>query len=132
MPASKKNQKRRYVIKPDRKGDWPFSDGVWVGSTFYLSGHLGMDPETRKPPADAGQEARLMLDAMKATLKAAGLEMKNLVYVQIFCSDVSLFSVFNIVYREYFGKDFPTRAFIGSGPLLFGARYEIQGIASKD
>jgi enamine deaminase RidA (YjgF/YER057c/UK114 family) len=132
MPARKKLQKRRYVIKPDRKGDWPFSDGVWVGSTFYLSGHLGMDPETRKPPVDAGQEARLMLDAMKATLKAAGLEMKHLVYVQIFCSDVSLFSAFNIIYREYFGKDFPARAFIGSGPLLFGARFEMQAIASKD
>jgi 2-iminobutanoate/2-iminopropanoate deaminase len=73
-----------------------------------------------------------MLDAMKGTLKAAGLEMKHLVYVQIFCADVSLFSAFNIIYREYFGKDFPTRAFIGSGPLLFGARFEIQGIASKD
>jgi enamine deaminase RidA (YjgF/YER057c/UK114 family) len=53
MPARKKLQERRYVIKPDRKGDWPFSDGVWVGSTFYLSGHLGLDPVTRKPPADA-------------------------------------------------------------------------------
>jgi 2-iminobutanoate/2-iminopropanoate deaminase len=132
MPGQKKNQKRRYVIKPDRKGEWPFSDGVWAGSTFYVSGHLGLDPETRKPPSDAGQEARLMLDAMKGTLKVAGLEMKHLVYVQIFCSDVSLFSAFNIIYREYFGRDFPTRAFIGSGPLLFGARFEIQGIASKE
>jgi enamine deaminase RidA (YjgF/YER057c/UK114 family) len=57
--------------------------------------------------------------------------MHDLVYVQIFCSDVSLFARFNAVYRTYFDKNFPTRAFIGSGPLLFGARFEIQGIATK-
>ncbi|HUK31803.1 MAG TPA: RidA family protein [Candidatus Acidoferrum sp.] len=132
MPARKKTQKRSYVIRPNRKGDWPFSDGVWVGSTFYLSGHLGLDPVTGKPPVEADREIRLMLDAMKATLKTAGLEMNNLVSVQIFCADVSLFSPFNTIYREYFSKNFPARAFIGSGPLLFGARFEIQGIASHD
>jgi len=31
-----------------------------------------------------------------------------------------------------FSKDFPPRAFIGSGPLLFGLRFEMQGIAVKD
>ncbi len=132
MPVKRKTQKRSYVIRPDRKGDWPFSDGVWVGSTFYLSGHLGLDPATGKPPAKVESEIRLMLDLMKATLKAAGLEMKHLVSVQIFCADVSLFSAFNTIYREYFGKNYPARAFIGSGPLLFGARFEIQGIASRD
>jgi enamine deaminase RidA (YjgF/YER057c/UK114 family) len=132
MPARKKIQKRSYVIRPNRKGDWPFSDGVWVASTFYLSGHLGLDPATGKPPMEADREIRLMLDAMKGTLKTAGLEMNHLVYVQVFCADVSLFSSFNTIYREYFGKNFPARAFIGSGPLLFGSRFEIQGIASRD
>jgi 2-iminobutanoate/2-iminopropanoate deaminase len=35
------------------------------------------------------------------------------------------------VYRTYFGKDFPARAFVGSGPLLRGGHFEIQGIAVK-
>ncbi|HEV3220102.1 MAG TPA: RidA family protein [Candidatus Acidoferrales bacterium] len=132
MPSRKKIQKRQYVIRPGRTGDWPFSDGVWVGSTFYLSGHLGLDSATGRAPAEVDREVRLMLDLMKATLKTAGLEMKHLVFVQVFCADVSLFSAFNTIYREYFDKNFPTRAFIGSGPLLFGSRFEIQGIASRD
>lgn len=127
-----KNAGRRYVIRPDRKGDWPFSDGVWVGSTFYLSGHLGYDMATRQIPADVNDEIRLMLNTFQSTLRAAGLEMRNLVYVQIFCSDVSLFATFNAIYREFFGKEFPARAFLGSGPLLFGAKFEMQGIASRD
>lgn len=131
MPSRKKIQKRQYVIRPGRTGDWPFSDGVWVGSTFYLSGHLGLDSATGRAPAEVDREVRLMLDLMKATLKTAGLEMKHLVFVQVFCADVSLFSAFNTIYREYFDKNFPTRAFIGSGPLLLGGRFEMIGIAVK-
>lgn len=102
-----------------------------AGDTFYMSGHIGLDPATKKPPADAEHEARLMLNAFRDTLSRAKLRMKDLVFVQVFCSDVSLFDEFNAVYRTYFAREFPARAFIGSGPLLFGARFEIQGIAVK-
>ena len=57
--------------------------------------------------------------------------MDDLVSVQIFCSDVTLFEQFNIVYRTYFKAEFPARAFLGSGKLLFDARFEVQGIAAK-
>lgn len=119
------------VPPPAGYGPLPFSNGVLVGDTFYMSGHLGLDAATKKPPADAEREARLMLDAFHATLSRANLAMADLVFVQVFCSDVSLFGRFNEIYRSYFSSDFPARAFIGSGPLLFGARFEIQGIAAK-
>lgn len=102
-----------------------------AGDTFYMSGHIGLDPATMKPPADAEQEARLMLDAFRETLSQANLAMADLVFVQVFCSDVSLFDKFNAAYRMYFDSEFPARAFLGSGPLLFGARFEMQGIAVK-
>ena len=109
----------------------PFSDAVWTGDTLYLSGHIGLDPKTGKPGATVEEEARLVLDDIKRTLEAAGLTMDDLVQIQIFCSDVSLFEQFNAVYRTYFKNEFPARAFLGSGPLLFGARFEVQGIAGK-
>jgi 2-iminobutanoate/2-iminopropanoate deaminase len=124
--------KRQYVMRPGRTLDLPFSDGVWAGSTFYLSGHLGVDRSTGRAPENVEDEVRLMLDTFKATLAAAKLKMDSLIYVQIFCSDISLFAAFNAIYRTYFAKDFPSRAFIGSGPLLFGARFEIQGIAARN
>jgi 2-iminobutanoate/2-iminopropanoate deaminase len=102
-----------------------------AGDTFYMSGHMGLDPATKKPPADAEQEARIMLDAFRETLLRAKLDMDDLVFVQVFCSDVLLFDKFNAVYRTHFAKEFPARAFLGCGPLLFGARFEIQGIAVK-
>src|ERR1700722_3243199 len=117
--TAKTSNKRQYVIRPGRTGDLPFSDGVWAGSTFYLSGHLGVDRAAGRPPENVDDEIRLMLDTFKATLAAAKLTMQDLIYVQVFCSDISLFAAFNTIYRTYFGKNFPARAFIGSGPLLF-------------
>jgi 2-iminobutanoate/2-iminopropanoate deaminase len=109
----------------------PFSDAVWAGDTLYLSGHLGLDPQTGKPGDTPEKEAHLVLDAFKRTLETAGLTMDDLVSVQIFCSDVVLFKTFNSVYVTYFKGEFPARAFLGSGQLLFGARFEVQGIAVK-
>jgi enamine deaminase RidA (YjgF/YER057c/UK114 family) len=60
------------------------------------------------------------------------MTMEHLVSLQIFCTDVSLFDQFNAVYRTYFTGKLPTRAFLGSGTLLFNARFELQGIAVKD
>jgi len=111
----------------------PFSDAVLVdGKTLYLSGRIGLIPGTTKVPDIAEEEARLALDEIKRVLAMAGMTMDHLVSLQIFCSDVSLFDQFNAVYRTYFTGKLPTRAFLGSGTLLFGARFELQGIAVKD
>lgn len=122
---------RVYIPTPREFGAMPFSMGVLAGDTFYMSGHIGADLATMKVPADLESEIRLLLDSMRDTLAKTGLTMQDLVYVQIFCSDVALFDRFNAVYRTYFHEPFPARAFLGSGPLLLGAHFEIQAIAVK-
>jgi reactive intermediate/imine deaminase len=124
-------QPRKVIKLPNANPQLPFSDGIQVGNTLYLSGKLGIDPQSGKPPADPEQEARLVLDGIKATLAAAGMTMDDLVTVTVYCPDLSLYDKFNGIYRTYFSKDFPARAFIGSGPLLRGARFEVQAIAIK-
>lgn len=112
-------------------GDRPFSHVVDAGGTLYLAGTLGLDPATGKPPADAKAEARLALDDLRRKLELAGATMDDLVWVQVFCPDLALYDDFNAVYRTYFERGFPARSFIGSGPLLFGSRFEINAIAVK-
>lgn len=107
----------------------PFSGAVLVGNTLYLSGSLGL--EGGQVPEDPAVEARNVMNAIKRNVEAAGMTMDDLVYVQIFCSDVSHYQAFNEVYRTFFTKEFPARAFVGAGTLLFGARFEVQGIAVK-
>ncbi len=72
-----------------------------------------------------------LMDSIRDTLSKANLTLQDLVSVQIFCSDVSFFDRFNAVYGTYFHEPFPARAFLGSGPLLLGAHFEIQGVAVK-
>ena len=71
------------------------------------------------------------MQEIQRVLAMAGMTMDHLVSLQIFCSDVSLFDQFNAVYRTYFTGKLPARAFLGSGTLLFNARFELQGIAVK-
>ena len=80
-------------------------------------------------PASADAEAKLLLDSIQRTPKEAGLTMNDLVFVTVYGSDVTHDDAFNKVYRTYFKKNFPARTFIGAGKLLYGARYEMQGIA---
>ncbi len=123
---------RRTVNLPGRTAPNPlFSDAIQVGDTLYLAGRLGLDPETGAPPADPGDEARIVLDQIAAVLAEAGMTMDDLVSVQVFCSDVALYDDFNAVYRTYFSADPPARAFLGSGTLLRGARFEVMGIAVR-
>ena len=114
---------------PGRTDDAPYSDAVATAGAVYLAGRLGLDPSTGRPPADPAQEARLVLDGIRNVLAAAGLTMDDLVSVQVFATDVGLLDTFNRVYRPYFSAGYPARAFVGSGPLLFGARFEVQAVA---
>ncbi len=122
---------RQYINLPNRPVQAPFSDAVQVGDTLYLAGRIGVDPKTGQPPADIEREVRNLLDGMKQTLAQAQMAMDDLVYVQVFCPDLSLYDKFNAVYRTYFQKDFPARAFVGSGPLLRGGHFEIMAIAVR-
>jgi reactive intermediate/imine deaminase len=131
MPTAGAADAKRHIILPARTDTLPFSDAVLVGDTLYLAGRIGVDPETGKPPAELDKEIHFLLDGIKATLKEANMTMDDLVSVQVFCPDLSLYEKFNEIYRTYFIKDFPARAFIGSGPLLRGGRFEAQGIAVR-
>ena len=123
-------QERSYIDSSSPGGNGsPFSGAVMTDDTLYMSGMLGL--KNGEVPAEVDDEARNVLDAIKATLEAAGMTMDDLVYVQIFCSDVSHYASFNEVYRTYFTQEFPARAFVGAGTLLFDARFEIQAIAVK-
>jgi enamine deaminase RidA (YjgF/YER057c/UK114 family) len=111
----------------------PFADAVLIdGKTLYLSGRLGLIPGTDKVPDSVEEEAHAVMQEVQRILAMAGMRLDQLVSLQVFASDVSLWERFNVVYRSYFTGQLPPRAFIGSGTLLFGARFELQGIAVKD
>ena len=130
MPAKAKTI-RRYINLPGRKAPLPFSDAVLVGDTLYLSGRIGIDPVTGVAPDDVGEELRLLFDGFEAVLSEANMSMDDLVWVQVYSPDISLWEHFNTAYLKRFSKELPARAFIGSGPLLKSGRFEMLGVAVR-
>ncbi len=124
-------RERRYINIGGRPADLPFSDGLLVGDTLFLSGRIGIDKSTGQAAANVDDETRLMLDGVRATLEAADMTMDHLVYVQVYCTDLSLYARFNDAYRRYFKQELPARAFLEAGSLLRNARFEMQAIAMR-
>ena len=123
---------RKVINLPGKSTELPFSDAILSGNTLYLAGRLGLDPKTGKAPEKIEDEIKILLDSEKDVLAAAGMTMDDLVYVQIACTDLSLFEKFNPIYKSYFStKDYPAREFIGAGSLLRGGHFELQAIAVK-
>lgn len=124
-------ENRRYINLPNRPAGFPFSDAVLVGDTLYISGRIGLDPATGEAPASIDAELELLFDGFQAVLREAGMVMDDLVWVQVSSPDVSLWEQFNAAYVKRFSKEFPARAFLGSGVLLKKGRFEMLGIAVK-
>ena len=132
VPAFAQSTRKPIVLEPSpERNAAPWSDAVLDGNTLYLSGYIGVDPKTSKVPASATDEAKLALDDLKRTVESTGMTMDDLVKVEVFGTDLSLFDSFNSVYRTYFHKGYPARIFIGCNKLLLGAHFEVTGVAIK-
>jgi len=132
-PAQTAAASRGYIEHqgPPGSAALPFSDAVLSGDTLHVAGHLGIDARTGNAAVDPATEARLVMDAVRRTVEAAGLEMDDLASVTVYCTDLNLYDTFNAVYREYFHGHYPARAFIGAAKLLRGAHFEVAGVAVR-
>jgi 2-iminobutanoate/2-iminopropanoate deaminase len=123
--------KRSIINLPDRSPQAAFSNAILVGDTLYISGNIGFDPKTHKPPDKIEDEIINLMTSYKSLLSQAGFTMDDLVYVQISCTDLSNYDKFNTIYKSYFTKDLPAREFIGVASILGGGHFEMQAIAVR-
>ena len=125
-------ENRRYINLPNRPAGLPFSDALLVDDTLYISGRIGLGPATGEAPDSIDAEIELLFEGFQAVLRLAGMTMDDLVWVQVYSPDVSLWQQFNAAYVKLFSREFPARAFLGSGALLLKGRFEMLGIAVKE
>jgi reactive intermediate/imine deaminase len=88
------------------------SAGVDTGDYLYISGQGPRRPDGTAPSASEAQ-FRQALDNVKAVLESAGLTLENVVYVQVYLTDINSYSEMNRVFGEYFPKTPPARAVLG-------------------
>lgn len=109
----------------------PYSQAVRAGDTLWLSGQVGLDPATGQLVA-GGVEAQTAraLDNLQAVLQAAGLELRDVVEVQVFLADMGDFAAMNEVYATRFASPAPARTTVGVAALPLEAAVEIRAVAS--
>jgi 2-iminobutanoate/2-iminopropanoate deaminase len=110
----------------------PYSQGVLVGDTLYLSGQIALDPATNKViKGHIKEEAKMVMDYLASVLKAADMTFENVVKATIFLTDMNDFVHVNEVYASYFTVDYPARATIQAPRLPKDANVEISMEAKK-
>ena len=105
----------------------PYSQAVKAGNLLFLSGQLGLEPETGELISD-GLETQTwqVLKNLQAVLAAAGLDFMNVVETTIFLTDMKEFSRVNTIYAEMMGSHKPARATVGVAHLPKNAKIEIK------
>ena len=109
----------------------PYSPGIAVGDMVFVSGQGPLDPAKGQfVLGEIEDETRLTLNNVKSVLEAAGCAMDDCVKVTVHLKDIKDFDRFNVIYRQFFTKPYPTRTTVQS-VLGAGIGIEIDAIAIR-
>ncbi|MEJ2155975.1 MAG: RidA family protein [Desulfobacteraceae bacterium] len=110
----------------------PYSQGIVSGDLVFVSGQLGLDPQTGEMKgADLESQARQALSNLQAVLKAAECDLHHVTAVDVFLTDMDAFAQFNAIYESYFDTHKPARAVVGVKSLPKNALVEIKCMAHR-
>lgn len=109
----------------------PYSQGVNLNGTVFVSGQLPVNPADGSMPAGIELQTRQSLDNIGAILAEAGLTFNDIVKTTVLLADLADFGAMNAVYAEYFPQDKPARVCYQVVALPKGALVEIDAIAGK-
>ena len=106
-----------------------YSQAIKVNNTVYSSGQIPLDPETMKLVAgNIESEINQVFKNLTAVCEAAGGELKNIVKLNIYLTDLSNFSLVNSVMASHFEQPYPARAAIGVSALPKNSGVEMDAI----
>ena len=108
----------------------PYSQGIITESFLFLSGQIGVNPESGKM-VEGGVESqtRQIFKNIENVLEEAGSSISRVVKATVFLTDMNDFSTVNKIYAENFTEPFPARSAIEVSALPLNALIEIEVIA---
>lgn len=108
----------------------PYSQAVRWGNLLFLSGQVGIDPETGKL-VEGGIETQAcqIFKNITAILAAVGLDCSCLLKTTVFLKDMAQFKTLNEIYAGHVPEPYPARSALAVKELPLGAELEIEAIA---
>lgn len=112
----------------------PYSPAVRVGNFLFVSGQIGLNPETQKLAGNTiGDQTRQSLENLNAVLILAGYDSSHVIQCTVYLKDINDFQQMNLIYGGYFPEDrYPARVTVEVSNLPRQAIIEIGAVAYKN
>lgn len=109
----------------------PYVHAVDLGNTVFVSGQLGIDPETGNLKEGVEEQMIQAMTNVGLILNAADYYYEDIIKTTIFLTDMNDFAKVNEIYGRFFKEFFPARSCIQVGALPKGGLVEVEVIAAK-
>ncbi|MDY3015033.1 MAG: RidA family protein [Evtepia sp.] len=109
----------------------PYSQAIEAGGLVFLSGQLGIIPDTGALAHSLAAQTVQALENVSCVLKAANLTLKDVVKTTCYLKNMEDFALFNEIYGQYFGDHKPARSCFAVAQLPKDGLVEIEVVAEK-
>lgn len=120
--------RKSVVVENAPEAAGPYSHAVVANGFVFISGQGPINPETGAMPDGFTEQVRQTLKNVQTILEACGLSLEDVVKVNAYVTDLTRFSEFNEVYKEFFQNDPPARTTVATA--LLGILVEVDCVAT--
>jgi 2-iminobutanoate/2-iminopropanoate deaminase len=115
----------------------PYTPLRRAGNLLFVSGQVGVNPDTKTAPADAAAQATQALRNLKNVLNGAEANLGDVVKTTVYLTNMDDFAAVNAAYEQAFGVPRPARSTVAVRELPHVAGgtallVEIEATAFKD
>ena len=111
----------------------PYSQGVVVGNTLYISGQIPLNPNTDiLIEGTIKEQAEQVISNIENICEAADASLKDIVKLNIYLTDLTNFADVNEVMKDKFIEPYPGRATVQVAALPLGVDIEMDAIVFLD
>ena len=108
-----------------------YSQAVRAGDTVYLSGQIGLDPDSMQMAEGIEAQAHRVFRNLAAVADASGMRLDDAVRMTVYLTDLAHFARVNEIMAQYVREPYPARAAVGVAGLPRGALVEIDAILHR-
>jgi reactive intermediate/imine deaminase len=105
-----------------------YSQAIRTGNTIYLSGQIGLNPETMEMAEGIDAQIRRVFLSLQAVAAAAGGDLDDIVKLTVYLTELTHFPRVNEIMAGFFKQPYPARATIGVAALPRNALVEIDAV----
>lgn len=124
--------RKAIIIENSALKDLPFSPAVRAGKLLFVSGQVGLDPETQSlVEGGAAAETERVFRNIAIVLAAADRGLADIVKANVYLADMADYPAMNAAYARALEAPYPARTCVGVAALPLGARVEIEVVARR-